>query len=184
MVLALAGSGAGQAPAPAQPPAKVEFSTYLKAQHRTIKTYLSKSADKMPADAYGFRPAGVAPEVRTWGQLIAHLADANNSYCALAKGDAPASRPRIEPKAPTMSKEDLSAALNAALAYCDAAYDALTDAGALEMIKVPGPNGTTREVTRAQYLVANFAHNDEHYGNLVTYMRAKGLVPPSSEPAK
>jgi uncharacterized damage-inducible protein DinB len=46
---------------------------------------------------------------------------------------------------------------------------------------VPGPNNTTRQIARAQMLIANFAHNNEHYGNLVTYLRAKGLVPPSSE---
>jgi len=37
-------------------------------------------------------------------------------------------------------------------------------------------------VTRISRLIANYAHNNEHYGNLVTYMRIKSIVPPSSEP--
>ena len=49
------------------------------------------------------------------------------------------------------------------------------------MLKVAGRNNTTVEIARANPLINNLAHNNEHYGNLVTYMRAKGLVPPSSE---
>ena len=184
-VLSLAVSAAAQsAPAPQQPPARMELSTWLKAQHRTMRLNLTESADKMPDDAYGFRPAGVATEVRTWGQFIGHLSDANNTYCALARGESPSSRPQVEKSSATMSKPDLVKALADALAYCDGVYSQLTDTNALEMIKVPGPNDTTRDVTRVQFLVANLAHNNEHYGNLVTYMRAKGLVPPSTERAQ
>jgi uncharacterized damage-inducible protein DinB len=172
-------------PAPAQqPPARTELSAFLKSQHRTMKLNLSESAAKMPEDAYGFRPAGVATEVRTWGQFIGHLVDANNLYCSFATGADPAARPRIEDKSASMSKADLVKALNESLAFCDGAYDALTDGNALETVKIKGPNNTTREVTRAQYLIANLAHNNEHYGNLVTYLRAKGLVPPSTERAQ
>ena len=67
-------------------------------------------------------------------------------------------------------------ALNAAFAYCDKAYDGMTDAHAAEMVKFFG-----REQAKLTVLAFNNAHNDEHYGNMVTYMRMKGLVPPSSE---
>ena len=32
-------------------------------------------------------------------------------------------------------------------------------------------------------LVMNTSHDDEHYGNLVTYLRINGMVPPSSKPS-
>lgn len=190
--LAIAGAAAAQTgPAPQQPPAKVEFSTWIQNQHRAMKMNLLQAAEKMSDADYTFRPAGAAAEVRTYAMLIGHLANANNQYCALARGDNVKTRPMIgtnensgNEKAATMSKADLVKALNDALAYCDAGYDQLTDANAMEMIKAPGGNNTTREVTRAQFLVANLAHNNEHYGNIVTYLRAKGLVPPSTERAQ
>ncbi|HEX5475080.1 MAG TPA: DinB family protein [Vicinamibacterales bacterium] len=172
-VLAVAATAAAQT-------SKTSFSTYLQNAHKTMKLNLVQSAEAMPADAYGFRPAGVATEVRTWGQFIGHLTDANNSYCAAAKGDKPGSRPSIEDKSATMSKAELVKALTDALTYCDAAYDQATDASLMQPLTIHGRNGATREATAAQYLVMDLAHNNEHYGNLVTYMRAKGIVPPST----
>jgi hypothetical protein len=74
------------------------------------------------------------------------------------------------------SKADLIAALNAAFAYCDKAYDSMTDASAVQTIKLFG-----NDAPRLSALTVNNMHNMEHYGNLVTYMRIKGIVPPSSE---
>ena len=132
------------------------------------------------ADAdYNFRPQGAAPEVMTFGQIVAHLVAANYNICASAKPEpAPkhaANDKEMQPKA------DLVKMLNEALAYCDAIYDAQTSATINEMLKRPGPNNTTLERARGNSLISNIAHNNEHYGNLVTYMRAKGIVPPSSE---
>jgi uncharacterized damage-inducible protein DinB len=63
------------------------------------------------------------------------------------------------------------------VAYCDASYDALTDARATESIPFYG-----RGRARIGALQFNITHDYEHYGNLITYLRLKGLVPPSSEP--
>ena len=52
----------------------------------------------------------------------------------------------------------------------------------METVTISGPNNRQVQVVRATRLILNFAHNNEHYGNLVTYMRIKGIVPPSSEP--
>jgi len=76
------------------------------------------------------------------------------------------------------AKADLVAALKDAFAYCDQVYDSMTDASAAQIIKVLG-----RDAPRVTALTFNAAHLDEHYGNIVTYMRLKGLVPPSSETA-
>ena len=165
-----------QAPAP---PPTLDIVGSLKLQHQNIRRNLAASAEKMPDAEYNFRPQGAAPEVRTFGQMIAHLVAANYSICAAAKPEASpkhsANDKEMQPKA------DLVKMLNEALTYCDAIYDAQTSTSINEMLKRPGPNNTTLERARGNSLISNLAHNNEHYGNLVTYMRAKGIVPPSSE---
>ncbi len=156
------------APVFAQAPAN-PLSADLKSAWNQIKGNIAKSAEKLPEEQYSFKPS---PDVRSFGQLIGHIADANYMICGAAKGEQKAMG--IE-KSKT-SKADLIAALADSAAYCDSAYDALTDASAAEMVKMFG-----RERTRMGALQTNVAHDNEHYGNLVTYMRMKGLVPPSSE---
>jgi uncharacterized damage-inducible protein DinB len=156
------------APVFAQAPAN-PMSADLKASWNQIKGNIAKSAEKLPEEQYPFKPS---PDVRSYGQLLGHIADANYMICGAAKGEQKAMG--IE-KSKT-SKADLIAALTDSAAYCDAAYDALTDASGAEMVKMFG-----RERTRMGALQMNVAHDFEHYGNLVTYMRMKGVVPPSSE---
>lgn len=178
-ILVLAASVAfAQQPASPQPPAN-PLATYLKTAGGTVQTNITKSADKLAETDYGFRPAGIAPEVRTFGQFLGHIANSSYSYCARAKGEPSPNKVDIEKT--VTAKADLVKALQDAFAYCDSVLGGLTDAQLLETISVPGPNNTTRQIVRAQALIANLAHNNEHYGNLVTYLRAKGIVPPSSE---
>lgn len=163
----------------AQPTTENALGTYVKNAEANIQTNISKSADKFTEADYGFRPSGVSTEVRTFGQLLGHLADSNYFYCSRAKGEANPSKAQIEKT--VTAKADLVKALAESFAYCDTVYGSLTDAKLSEAITVTGPNNTTRQIARGQVLIANFAHNTEHYGNLVTYMRAKNIVPPSSE---
>ena len=131
------------------------------------------AAQKMPEENYSFKPT---PDVRSFGQIVGHIADAQYLFCSVTLGDTnPA--PGIE-KSKT-SKADLVKALGDALTYCDKAYSAMTDAQAADMVKFFG-----RDQPKLAILAFNSAHNMEHYGNLVTYMRIKGLVPPSSEQRK
>ncbi len=177
-----------QAPPPAQqppppqpaPPPPLDLATAIRNSHNAIKGNLLKSAEKMSEADYGFKPAGIMPEVRSYGQFIGHVANANFLLCSRAKGEASPSKVDIEKT--VTARADLIKALTDALAYCDTVYSTLTDAQALEFVTVSGPNNTTRKVVRASPLMSNNAHNNEHYGNLVTYMRVKGIVPPSSEP--
>ena len=152
----------------AQTPAN-PLSADLKATWNQIKGTIAKSAEKLPEEQYSFKPS---PDVRSYGQLLGHIVDANYMICGAAKGEQKSMG--IE-KSKT-SKADLIAALADSAAYCDGAYDALTDASGAEMVKMFG-----RERTRMGALLMNVAHDFEHYGNLVTYMRMKGVVPPSSE---
>ena len=128
------------------------------------------AAEKMPEENYSFKPT---PDVRSFGQLIGHVADAQYSFCGTAAGDTLS--PKGIEKSKT-SKADLVAALKEAVAYCNKAYAGMTDAHGSEMVKLMQFN-----VARLSVLSVNTAHMDEHYGNIVTYLRLKGLVPPSSE---
>jgi uncharacterized damage-inducible protein DinB len=134
------------------------------------KGNIVKSAEKMPEADYAFKPT---PAVRSFGQLLGHIADSQYMFCSVVSGK-PNPAPGVE-KSKT-GKADLVKALNDAFAFCDAAYDGLTDAQAGALVKFFGG-----DQAKATVLSFNTAHNNEHYGNIVTYLRIKGIVPPSSE---
>jgi uncharacterized damage-inducible protein DinB len=152
------------------PPAN-PLSSDARGAWENVRNLVSRAAEKMPEENYAFKPV---PEVRSFGQLIGHIADAQYSICAGAKGVA---RPDVQVEKTKTTKADLAAALKDSDAFCDGAFADLTDAKAVELVKVFG-----RERTRLAVLNMNTGHDMEHYGNIVTYMRIKGLVPPSSEP--
>lgn len=144
------------------------LSTEAKQAYTGIKNNLSKMAEKMPEEQYGFKPT---PEIRTFGQLVAHVADAQARNCSAVNGEAKAIN-----AASKTSKADLVAALKESFAICDAAYDSLTDADAAAMIK------TARgQRSKLGTLVGNTTHSNEEYGYMAVYLRLKGVVPPSSE---
>jgi uncharacterized damage-inducible protein DinB len=178
--LALVAGVSGVSAQQPAPPATLDVAGFLKQQHINIKRNLIGSADRMPDADFHFKPQGTAPEVRTFGQILAHVINANYLFCAQAKGEKSPAAP-LDDKQGKQPKAELVKALNDAMAYCDAVYDAQTAASLNEMMKRPGPNNTQLERARGNGLILNVAHNNEHYGNLVTYLRAKGLVPPSSD---
>jgi len=152
-------------------------STSLRHQWDNAKKNLTQSADIMSEADYGFRPVD---SVRTFGQIIAHVAGANYLFCAASKGEkTPHAEDEFEKNAKT--KADIVKALNDSLVYCDGQFTALDDVSGAEMVTMPF--GLPKE-PRAGALTMNIAHLNEHYGNLVTYFRIKGIVPPSSRPAK
>ena len=154
-----------------------------KATHRAIRQNLADAAEAMPAEEYGYRPA---PESRSFGQLIGHVVMANYLFCSQAQGKTPDSTPALTINyEKETSKAVLVKALNDALAYCDAAYDATTDATFGEPVHM-APLGTLKAIdtTRGALLIYNTTHNNEHYGNIVVYMRVKGHVPPSTARAR
>jgi uncharacterized damage-inducible protein DinB len=135
-----------------------------------VTANLTRAAEQVPESLYAFRPV---ESVRTFGQLIAHVAGAQNMFCAIALGEPPRAEDEIERS--KTSKADLVAALKASTTYCEKAY-AQTDAAATQNVNLFG-----QSVTRLYTVMMNAMHNGEHYGNIVTYMRIKGLVPPSSQ---
>jgi len=159
--------GMPAAPAPANP-----LSTWNKMAYGRVKDILLRSAQKMPEENYSFKPTEA---VRSYGQIIGHVADAQYLFCSMALGEK---NPGLNIEQTKSSKADLIAALNAAFTYCDKAYDGMTDASATQTIKLFG-----NDAPRLSALTVNNMHDMEHYGNLVTYMRLKNIVPPSSEQA-
>jgi uncharacterized damage-inducible protein DinB len=148
------------------------ITTAIKGNYTSIKNNLIKAAEKMPEENYSFK---ATEEVRSFGQLIGHVANANFMFCAAAAGEKSPATSNIEKDKTT--KADLVQGLKDSFAYCDKVWDGMTDAKAVEKTRF-GRN----EAPRVGVLAGNNSHNNEHYGNIVTYMRLKKLVPPSSEP--
>jgi uncharacterized damage-inducible protein DinB len=130
-----------------------------------------KAAEQVPEDKYSFQPT---KEVRTMGALFAHIADANNFFCSQVTGAPKDYSDKVEKTAKT--KAEIVAALKASYDVCGAAYGAVTDAQLSKPISIFGMN-----LNWAGALAMNASHNWEHYGNVVTYMRINGMVPPSSQ---
>ena len=147
------------------------LSTANKGLYGGLKKILVRSAELMPEEHYGYKPT---EDVRSFGQIVGHLADSQYFFCSAVLLEKNPS-PKVE-KTKT-SKADLIAALKDSIAYCDRAYDGMTDATALEKVKVMGG-----ERPKLSALNINQMHAALHYGNLITYMRMKGVVPPSSDP--
>lgn len=163
-VSAIAFSGILQAQDPLTSDAKIVY--------KNTSSLFVRAAEKMPEEHYNFKPA---PTVRTFGQVVGHIADNQYMWCSAVKGEKKESN--IEQTA--TSKGDLVAKLKEAVAYCDSVYDSLHDSDAATKINAFG-----RERTKLSTLDFNLAHIYEHYGTLATYMRIKGVVPPSSESSK
>ena len=155
----------------AQTPDLKSASGYPKMVQKQVTSWIEHAAEKMPEEQYAFKPD---PAVRSFGQILGHIADADYLFCSAILGEKSPS-PGIE-KTKT-AKAELTSALHDAFAYCNRAYDTLTDANANETVKAFG-----QERNKLGVLWFNASHNLEHYGNLVVYMRMKGIVPPSSDP--
>jgi len=165
VMLLLSASGAWAQTSPSDP-----LIASSKVFYTNAKQDILRSADKLPEDKYAFKPTD---SVRSFGQVLAHVADGQYEFCGAAAGNH--DQKNIEQTA--KSKADITAALKSAFAYCDAIYAGMTDSKAAEMI--PAFGGI--KITRLSMLDFNVSHTMEHYGNLVTYMRIQGIVPPSSE---
>jgi uncharacterized damage-inducible protein DinB len=162
---------AGSMAAQTNPVANPIVST-SKAFYGVAKNDVLKSAEKVPENVWSFKPT---PEVRSFGQLVAHEADGQYEICGFVAGK-PVDKQIEKTKS---SKADIIAALKEAFSYCDEQYASLTDANAGQIVDMFG-----QKAAKIGVLDFNTQHTNLHYGNMVTYMRLKGIVPASSEPQK
>ncbi len=169
LVLAVGVFAWPQAPAQQQaPPLVTEVQNFF----NPIKGNITKAAEQFPEDKYTWQPT---PEVRSWARLIAHISDDNNGICSALIGEQRPARLDNEDTpnsaANKTTKADLQKALADSFARCDKAFAAVTDANMMER------NGNRSKIGS---LIYNTSHINEHYGNLVTYMRLNKMVPPST----
>ncbi|MGH9834609.1 MAG: DinB family protein [Blastocatellia bacterium] len=144
------------------------MSTELKQMYTGVKNNLVKMAEKMPEEHYSFKATA---EIRTFGQLVAHVADSQARTCSAVNGEQKA----VNAGSKT-TKADLVAALKESFAICDKAIDSLTDAKAGEMITMG-----QRQRSKLGALAGTTSHSNLEYGYMAVYLRLKGIVPPSSE---
>lgn len=154
-------------------PTKTSLAQSLQNGYNNIKRNLTEMASKMSDADYNFQPT---KDIRTYGQLFGHVANAQFNTCAALTGTANPNQGNDNEKKTT--KAEFVKALADSFAYCDPAFAALTDANVTEMIK-QGQN----EVSRAGAAANLIAHSNEMYGTGAVYMRLKGMVPPSTERA-
>lgn len=141
----------------------------MRGQYNMVKEYVTKAAASMPEADYAFKPT---PEVRSFGALLGHVANATGMICTAANGGK---SPLTGNAEQLKTKAEVQKALADSFAACDAVWAAATPAWNTERAPLFG-----NPQTRMAVLTFNTAHTMEHYGNIVTYLRLKGIVPPSS----
>jgi uncharacterized damage-inducible protein DinB len=164
--LLLLAAGTAQAQSPAAPSNAVGT---LRDVWETLTGYITTAAEEAPDSLLAYRPTA---DVRTFGQLVAHVAGAQHLICGAALNEDGGAESQIEDQ--KLDKAQLIAALKKSTEYCSRAY-AQSDADAQRATRLFG-----QEQTRLFALTLNATHNGEHYGNMVTYLRINGIVPPSS----
>lgn len=132
-----------------------DIATEIRNGFNEVNGWVMTAAESVPADKYSYRPAET---VRTFGQLIAHITDSYNYFCAHGVGNKVQWATPIEKGA--TDKETLLPKLKEAVGKCNAAYSS----GSAQL----------------NPLFVNVGHTSLHYGNIITYMRMMGLKPPSS----
>ena len=150
------------------PPYLGEIKQYY---YETVKRNLTAMVDRMPEEHFTFKPVA---EVRSFGEAVAHVADAQARNCNLASGAGSKTLDADKKK----TKAELVAALKESFAICDAAFAALTDERAREMVKM-GDSGF--QLSKLSLLVSMISHSNEQHGYMAVYLRLKGIVPPATE---
>jgi hypothetical protein len=160
-------------------PTRVGLASALQGSYAGLKGMVTAEAAKMPEPDYGSKPSAM-PEVRTFGQVIAHIAESQFDTCARVKSvPHPMRGRRLEQDLKT--KADVTKALADSFAFCDEVFSATTDENALQPVRMQfGPRVVG--LPRASVLYGLLAHTSEMYGIGTVYLRARGLVPPGSEP--
>jgi uncharacterized damage-inducible protein DinB len=143
------------------------LSTEIKARYTTIKNLMTRMAEKA-GDIYDYKPVDT---IRTFGQLVGHVADAQAGACGRLKGEQ-----KQLGAAQKTTKAELVAALKESFDYCDAVFDSLKDSDLSQMVSIG-----QRSITKSSIAWGLIVHSNEEYGYMAVYLRMKGIVPPSSD---
>jgi uncharacterized damage-inducible protein DinB len=140
------------------------LTTTLSIFRSNMQDKIMKSAEAMPESKYGYRPT---KDVRSFGEILNHIADISYALCTVAKGGViPA------PPPPKASKGEIMAYLKGSFTFCDGVYSGFTDA------HLNDPADFFGVKTNKMFILTQVGNHDAlHYGNLVTYLRLNDLVP-------
>jgi uncharacterized damage-inducible protein DinB len=139
--------------------------------YQNVQANLAGAAEKMPEQHYSFKPT---PEVKPFGQHVAHIALSQYGLCSRIKGE---DNPKKDEKEETArTKADAVALLKGSASYCEPLVSGLTDTSLAELM----PMGQDK-VSKGLIPLALISHGDEVYGTMAVYLRLKGIVPPSTE---
>ena len=153
------------------PTADEPISAALKLWYGASKNNIIASAEKMPEADFNFRPT---PEVRSFSELLGHIADTQYLFCSQLKGEPNPNKESVAKARKT--KAEIVEGVRDSFGYCDSAFGPLNDAALKEKVGTQGD-------TRVDWAMFSIYHLGSHYGNIVTYLRLKGLVPPNTERA-
>jgi uncharacterized damage-inducible protein DinB len=174
--------GVAEAQQPTAPPPE-PIATVFRNRTANLRRNLAQAFDSIPADKFGFKPT---PAQQSIGYVAQHLAADNYFFCnnlsdrkaQLAEKDT-ATPDTLRAMWP---KDTLVAKLKAANQFCDEVMANLTDATATAIITVRGPNNTSRQVSRINYLLGHAMDLQDHYSQIANYMRLNGMLPPTALP--
>ena len=166
LMVAASGVAVGQAPAGPSGPAAEALRSYT-----AVKANILKSADKMPAEDYSYKPT---PDVRTFARVLNHVTEAQLKTCGATNGTAAADMAKVPPE--TADKATIIAALNTSFSACDKAFAAMTDANLGDTFDL-----FNSKRSRVGIMWGTVSHDVEQYATLALYLRLKGIAPPSSE---
>ena len=171
---ATAPPAAGMAAAqPDMSPVTNPVSTFVKAGVARYGKNMVAAAEAMPAEKYGFKPS---PEMNSYGHLMMHIAQTNNTFCSKISGQAAPDAKIAE----TDTKDKLVAAIKDSFAFCTTALEKVDDSKLGEQFVLFG----TRPISRGGALVALGGSWTDHYATQAIYLRLNGILPPTAQPAK
>jgi len=155
------------------PQGPVGTATALQRNYALLKNNITSSAEKLSDADYSFKPT---PDVRSFGQLWGHVADAQFGQCSGVKG-VPNPRQGQPSFEQLTAKADIQKALADSFAFCDEVFSSLTDESATQMVS----NGRGGQQSRVAAVLGVLTHVSEMYGIGTVYLRLKVQVPPSTE---
>ena len=166
----------------AAPPAN-PMATAFRNRTTALRRQVVQALDSIPESKYGYKPT---PAQLTVGYVAQHMSSDDYFFCGNFSDKKPTvsdeeSNTADSVKA-TWPKAKLMANLRAAVAYCDDAMSQLDDTNLGAIITVAGPNNTTRQVSRMNYLLGHAIDLADHYSQLANYMRLNQMLPPTALP--
>lgn len=138
------------------------------------KNYTKEYLDAMPDDGYAFKPT---PEIRSFAEVMLHLADANYGFISAASGKASPLQGSLEKTMTDKSKAAVTKAVMDSYDFVLASLKGMNDGQMAEQVKVFGRFDMPRE----QAVMKAFEHQTHHRGQTTVYLRLKGVKPPNEK---